>query len=180
MLGTERSAAFCAAYDVTPAGNFEHGTTQLVDVARRPRSEFAAERAALLRARSRRVPPGTDRKRVAAWNALVISGLARAGSLLADESMLAEAAEAADFVLTRMRDDDGALLRVYDEGRARVPAFLDDHAGMLEACLDLFRAGAGERFLGAAFALRPRHRGALLRRGRGRLLPDARRTASGW
>jgi uncharacterized protein YyaL (SSP411 family) len=149
-LGAERGAAFCTAYGVTSSGNFEHGTTQLVDVARLPRSDFAGERALLLALRSERIAPGTDRKRVAAWNGLAISGLARAGSLFGDGAMLADAVSAADFVLNRMRDADGRLLRVYDEGRARVPAFLDDYAGMLEACLDLYRAGAHDRFLEAA------------------------------
>jgi uncharacterized protein YyaL (SSP411 family) len=150
VLGPERGATFCAAYGVTPTGNFEHGTTHLNDVARRPRSELASERAELLAARARRVPPGTDTKRVSAWNALAISGLARAGSVLGDRTLLADAVAAADFVLARLRDDEGRLLRVFAEGSARIPAFLDDVAGMLEACLDLHRAGAGERFLRAA------------------------------
>ncbi|MCC6640433.1 MAG: thioredoxin domain-containing protein [Deltaproteobacteria bacterium] len=149
-LGRDRAAAFCAAYGVTPEGNFEHGATQLVDAARAPRERFADDRARLLETRGHRVAPATDRKRVAAWNALVISGLARAGSLLDDDAMLSDAAATADFVLQRMRTDDGRLLRVYDAGVARVPAFLDDYAGMLEACLDLLRAGAGDRYLGAA------------------------------
>ena len=52
-------ADFCAAYGVTPRGNFEHGTTQLVDVARgAARASFAARARALLDARSQRVPPG--------------------------------------------------------------------------------------------------------------------------
>jgi uncharacterized protein YyaL (SSP411 family) len=42
------------------------------------------------------------------------------------------------------------LLRVWTAGRAHVPAFLDDLAAMLEAMLDLHRAGAGDRFLGVA------------------------------
>src|SRR5690606_990049 len=73
-LGGERGAAFAAAYGVTDAGNFEHGTSQLVDVARAPRARFAAEREALRAVRARRVAPGTDRKRVASWNAWTISG----------------------------------------------------------------------------------------------------------
>jgi uncharacterized protein YyaL (SSP411 family) len=81
---------------------------------------------------------------------MLISGLARAGSLLEDDEMLDDAVAAADFVLEKLIDDAGRLLRTYDFGRARVPAFLDDHAGMLEACLDLQRAGAGERFFAAA------------------------------
>jgi hypothetical protein len=150
VLGEAGAQAFCAAYGVTPAGNFEHGSTQLVDVARAPRASHAAERASLLAARATRVPPGTDRKRVAAWNALAISGLARAGSVIGDASWLADAATVADFVLAKMRDERGRLLRVWAEGRAHVPAFLDDVAGMLEACLDLHRAGAGDRFLAEA------------------------------
>ena len=153
VLGAERAAAFCAAYGVTQAGNFEGGTTVLRDVARRPRGEWAAERAALLAARASRPPPGTDRKRVLAWNGLAISGLARAGSALGEPALVAAAADAADFALARMRSSDGRLQRVFDGKSARVPAFLDDHAALLEALLDLHRAGAGERFLAEALAI---------------------------
>ncbi|RIK91864.1 MAG: hypothetical protein DCC71_24785 [Proteobacteria bacterium] len=152
-LGAERGEAFRAAYGVTAGGNFEHGTTQLVDLARRPRAEFAAERAELLAVRAGRVPPATDRKRVASWNAWLASGLARAGSLLGDDAMLADAVATADFVATRMRDAEGRLTHVFDEGRAHVRGFLEDEAGLLEALLDLHRAGAGERFLADAAAL---------------------------
>ena len=137
----------------------------LVDVARAPRARFAAERAELLAARAKRIPPATDRKRVAAWNGLAISGLARAGALLGDAALLADAAAAADFVLARLRDADGRLLRVYDEGaRAACARFLDDLAALLEATLDLHRAGAGERWLARGARARGRDRGALLRR----------------
>jgi hypothetical protein len=150
VLGEERGAAFCAAYGVTERGNFEHGTTVLQDVARRPRADFAAERAALYEARAKRVWPGTDRKRLAAWNALAVSGLACAGALLGDAALVDEAARTADFVLEKLRDGEGRLLRVYAEGRAKQRAFLDDEAAALAACLDLHRAGAGDRWLPAA------------------------------
>ncbi len=153
VLGDERGEAFCAAYGVTKTGNFEHGTTQLVDAARRERARFAAERAELLAVRAGRIPPATDRKRVASWNAYLISGLARAGSLLGDATMLGDAVATADFVLTRMRDTNGRLTHVYNEGRAHVTGFLEDVAALLEATLDLHRAGAGDRFLDAAVAL---------------------------
>jgi uncharacterized protein YyaL (SSP411 family) len=151
-LGSEAGAAFCRAYGVTARGNFEHGTTVLADAAREPRDRFAVDRARLLAVRAGRVAPATDRKRVAAWNALAISGLARAASLLADDAMLADAVTAAGFVETRMRDGAGRLARVWNEGRASVPAFLDDLAAWLEATLDLHRAGAGDRWLGVALA----------------------------
>jgi hypothetical protein len=152
-LGPERGAGFCSAYSVTSHGNFEHGTTVLFDRERRPREVFAAERAQLFEARSKRIAPGTDRKRVAAWNGLAISGLVRAGSLLGRADAVAAAARAADQLLAALRDDRGRLLRILDGGRAHVGAFLDDHAALLEACLDLHRAGAGPRFLAAAAGL---------------------------
>jgi uncharacterized protein YyaL (SSP411 family) len=153
VLGAERAEAFCGAYGVSELGNFEHGTTHLAEHRRRGREAFRSERAELLAARRKRVPPATDTKRVAAWNGYAVSGLARAGSLLGDTGMLADAMRAADFVLDRMRDAEGRLLRVFDAGRAHVLAFLDDVAALLEACLDLHRAGAGDRWLDTAMAL---------------------------
>ncbi|MEN8160936.1 MAG: thioredoxin domain-containing protein [Myxococcota bacterium] len=152
VLGDERGAAFCEAYAVTGAGNFE-GKSVLWDLTRGLRSDFASERAALLAARAKRVPPATDRKRVLGWNALTVSGLAYAGSVL-DEPALVRTAEAgADFVAARLRDADGRWLRVFAEGRARVPAFLDDLAAWLTACLDLVRAGGADRWAAHALAL---------------------------
>jgi uncharacterized protein YyaL (SSP411 family) len=153
VLGADAASEFAEAYGVSERGNFERGTSVLRDLARRPRSDLAAEREALRRARERREAPATDHKRVAAWNGLAISGLARASALLGDEAALREAVAAADFVLERMVDDRRRPLRVWNEGRAHVSAFLDDLAAMLEAALDLHRAGAGDRFLEAALGL---------------------------
>jgi len=153
VLGAARAPRFCAAYGITEAGNFEHGATVLRDAARGPRAEWAEERALLLAARASRPPPATDRKRVLAWNGLAISGLARAGSTLGDAGLVAAAAAAAAFALAKLRGADGRLRRVFDAGRAHVPAFLDDHAALLEALLDLHRAGAGEEHLARALAV---------------------------
>ncbi len=153
VLGAERAHSFCAAYDVTNGGNFEGGTTVLRDRARAPRARFASERADLLRARSARPRPATDRKRVAAWNGLAISGLARAGSALADPALVDAARAAAEFALAGLRDGERRLHRTFDGERARIPAFLDDHAALLEAFLDLHRAGAGDAWLGESIAI---------------------------
>ncbi len=149
VLGDE-AERFCTSYGVRLAGNFEHGTTHLLDEARAARSELADARERLRVARAERVPPATDRKRVAAWNGYAISGLARAASLLEDETMLDDARRAADFVLEHMTDGEGRLLRVHNEGRSHITAFLDDYASLLVACLDLQRAGAGIHYLESA------------------------------
>ncbi|MEE8164497.1 MAG: hypothetical protein V3T64_02910, partial [Myxococcota bacterium] len=152
VLG-EEADEFCTAYGVRPDGNFEDGTTHLVDEARQPRPRFQQQRDRLLVERAKRIPPATDPKHVAAWNGYAISGLARAASLMSDATMLDDAAQAANFVLDEMRSDHGQLLRVHNQGRAHVLAFLDDHAALLGACLDLQRAGAGNRYLQPALWL---------------------------
>ncbi len=153
VLGDTRAAAFNAAYGVTQAGNFDDQSTVLRETGDQPRSEFAGDREQLRIARGRRVAPGTDTKRLTAWNGLLISGLARAGSLLDDREMVDTAAATADFLLKQVIDEKGRPLRVFDRGTARIPGFLDDLAALLEACLDLHRAGAGNRYFEAALAL---------------------------
>ncbi|MFP6624804.1 MAG: thioredoxin domain-containing protein, partial [Myxococcota bacterium] len=122
---------FMSAYGVDEQGNFENGTTHLIDRARRLRDRFEVERGALLAVRNQRTPPATDTKRVTSWNGYAISGLARAASQLGDDDVLREAVAAAEFVLETLRDDSGQLLRVFAEGRAHVTGFLDDYGSML-------------------------------------------------
>jgi hypothetical protein len=155
VLGRERAAAFCRAYAVSAEGNFE-GSNVLWDLARGPRSEFVAERSALFAARAKRVPPATDTKRVLAWNALAISGLAYAGSVLGEPALVDDARAAAGFVRTRLaapKAAPGGWLRVFAEGRAKVPAFLDDLAAWLAALLDLARASADPALPALALAV---------------------------
>jgi hypothetical protein len=141
VLGRDRAAGFCSAYSITAEGNFE-GSNVLWDLARGPRSDFAAERAELFAARAKRIAPATDTKRVLGWNALAISGLAYAGSVLDEPALLADAAAAADFARERLAAPGGRWWRVFAEGQAKVPAFLDDLAAWLAALLDLARATA--------------------------------------
>jgi uncharacterized protein YyaL (SSP411 family) len=95
-------------------------------------------RAKLLAARAGRVRPGLDDKVLASWNALMIRGLAIAARML-DEPAFGEAArEAMDFVRTTMWRD-GRLYAAYKDGRARFPAYLDDHAFLIDAALELLQ-----------------------------------------
>ncbi|MEA2154072.1 MAG: uncharacterized protein QOE11_212, partial [Solirubrobacteraceae bacterium] len=97
-------------------------------------------RSTLLKVRSRRVLPVLDDKRLTAWNALMISALAEAGAVLERDDYLAAARRAAAFVLDEMRDPDGRLLRTYNAGEAKLNAYLEDHAFLLEALLTLYEA----------------------------------------
>jgi hypothetical protein len=113
-----------------------------------------AGRQALLAARSRRPRPLTDDKVLADWNGLMIGGMARAGARLAEPRYLAAAERAAGFVLEHLRDPgEGTLLHAWREGRARVPAFLDDYAFLVEGLLQLHGATGDGRWRDEAVRL---------------------------
>jgi uncharacterized protein YyaL (SSP411 family) len=93
----------------------------------------------LLAARARRVRPGRDEKILTSWNALMIRGMARAGRLLGEPSWVDSATRALDY-LRQTHWQDGRLLATSKEGRAHLPAYLDDHAFLLDALLELLQA----------------------------------------
>jgi hypothetical protein len=146
----ELAPAAIAYFGVTEHGNFDGANVLEARGEEPPQREEI--RARLLAARSRRVRPALDDKRLCAWNALMIAALADAGAVLGEERYLAAAQAAAEFVWERMRDGDGRLLRSFNDGAARVPAYLEDHAFLLEALLTLHEADGDERHY-----LRARH-----------------------
>ena len=63
------------------------------------------------------------------------------------------AVHCAEFVLSDLRDGDGRLLRTYSCGEAKIAAYLEDHAFLLEALIVLFEATCEERWLADATGL---------------------------
>jgi uncharacterized protein YyaL (SSP411 family) len=141
-----------AHYGVTEGGNFEGR-----NILHLPQGLAAGEparidgaRAALYEARAKRVWPGLDDKRLCSWNALMIAALAEAGAVLDRPDYLAAATACADFVWTKLRDADGRLLRSWKDGEAKLNAYLEDHAYLVEALLTLYEAGFDTRWFDAA------------------------------
>ena len=56
----------------------------------------------------------------------------------------------------QLRDDDGRLLRTYKDGDARLNAYLEDHAFLLEALLTLYEATFEPRWFEQAARARRR------------------------
>ncbi len=90
-------------------------------------------RSRLYAIRSERIRPGLDDKQLTGWNALMISALAEAGAVLERGDYVEAAATCASFLLSERRNDDGELLRT-----GSIPAFLEDHAFLLEAMITLY------------------------------------------
>ncbi len=61
--------------------------------------------------------------------------------------------DCASFLLDQLRDADGGLLRTWKDGRASIPAYLEDHAYLLQALLVLYEATFDERWYIEAVAI---------------------------
>ena len=83
----------------------------------------------------------------------MIAALADAGAVLAREDYVEAARACASFVLDELRDDEGNLLRTWKDGQASLPAYLEDHAYLLQALLVLYEATFEERWYVEAVAL---------------------------
>ena len=161
LLTSEDYALFARHYGLDQAANFEgkwHLTVResLADIAKdlagseaKMRDRIDAARRTLLEQRANRVAPGRDDKQLTSWNALAIRGLAIAGRSLARTDLTAAARDAADF-LHRNLMRDGRLLASHKDGESKFGAYLDDHAFLLDALLELLQAQWNSRLLGFA------------------------------
>ena len=165
VLGADRAKTFCYVYDVTEQGNWEEHNilnlprtiSQAAKLLERDeaelRAELAASRAKLLAVREGRVPPLKDTKVLVAWNGLMIAALAEGGRILKDERYLEAARRAAGFILERMRLADGRLLHTYKDGQAKLDAYLDDYADLIDGLTRLYEATGEPRWIESALEL---------------------------
>ena len=164
--GRRRRSARCSAtmprpsidfYGVSERGNFEGAQHPPPRRRRRGRSEprGSTRRArALYEARAERVWPGLDDKR--------LDRLERAGDRRPGRGRRRARPRGLPGRRPRLRrvrarptcaTRDGRLLRTYKDGDARLNAYLEDHAFLLEALLTLYEASFEPRWFEAARAL---------------------------
>jgi uncharacterized protein YyaL (SSP411 family) len=147
-LGEELAPVAIGHFGMTEEGNFEGANIPVRATADPPQREELRRR--LYDVRAQRVWPGLDDKRLTAWNALLVGALAEAGAVLGEPRYLDAATACADFLCTTMRGPDGRLLRTYNRGHAKLRAYLEDHAYLLEALLTLYEATFDARWFDEA------------------------------
>jgi uncharacterized protein YyaL (SSP411 family) len=160
-LGEEDSALFCAFYDVTEQGNFEHKNILHVDHSlaeiaeqqgvsvERLEQALARGREVLYKVRSERVWPGLDNKILTGWNGLMLRSFAEAARVLGRDDYRDSAERTADFLLTTM-NGGGRLLRSYRDGQAKLKGYLEDYANLALALLELYQTTHHSRWFSAA------------------------------
>lgn len=154
---------FAVYYNITAAGNWEHGNNillrnktdeALAGLFQIPVDELKQKiencKAILLKIRNTRIKPGLDDKILSSWNALMITGYAKAYRVFNESAFLEAAVTAANFLLQNMIADTGEMKRNYKNGKASIYALLDDYAFTISAFIELYQASFEEKWLEVA------------------------------
>ena len=146
LLGVE-TEEFCVRYDVTEGGNWEgKNILRILNPESRIQEEKEQEwKKRLMEKRGQRIRPLLDDKILSGWNALMITALCKAFAALGDETYRELAIRCMVFLEEKMRGE--GIFQFYHsycqgkagipEGRASIPAFLDDYAYLVEAYIQL-------------------------------------------
>jgi uncharacterized protein len=166
ILGDD-AGIFCEFYNVTEKGNWEEKNILRI---LKPINVFAKEKGLigeeleialnnclqkLLTVRDKRVRPITDDKILLGWNALMITALCKAAAALNDGNYKNLAIKTIDFLLEKFKKGPLSveLYHTYKKGTAKYPAFLDDYAYLIQACIQLQEITSNTAYLNTAKAL---------------------------
>jgi len=141
---------FMTAYGVTNHGNFEgNDILEFVgEIEQRP--SLTESRRKLFEVRERRARPGRDEKVLTSWNGLMLAAFAEAARVLdrADYRQVGE--NNASSILNELRQKNGRLLRTWKAGKAKLNAYLEDYAYLIEGLLELYQTTFEPRWFVAA------------------------------
>ncbi len=147
LLGKEADI-FCAYFDITEKGNWEH--TNILRV-KKPLEVFAPEKGMkadevkellkrgkhkLMQQREKRTRPLLDDKIILGWNALMNTAASKAFAATGNVRYRQLALDNMEFILSVFKSEKG-YHHTWKDGQAKYPAFLDDLAFLAEALLHL-------------------------------------------
>ena len=151
ILGQSDAEVFCDFYDVTDHGNFEHQNilwvktpadlytkkinidqTNLVNTLNRCKKK-------LFDTRDKRIKPGLDDKILTSWNGLMIRSMSLAYQILGDPRYLEAAETSARFILTKLVQKNGHLLRTHRAGKSHLNACLEDYSYFIAGLIELYQ-----------------------------------------
>jgi len=150
ILGND-AALFCTYLDITAEGNWEETNIlrvltpidEFVKVNKVDRNEFEQmiERSLqkLKSVRGKRIKPLLDDKIILSWNALMLNAVSKAAYVLQDKIYRQLAEKNFQFIITNFKKSDSfELQHTFKNGIAKYPAFLDDYAYLIEACISIY------------------------------------------
>ena len=165
ILG-EKADLFCEFYNVSPQGNWEDRNILRVLV---PVNEFARTKnievvrlesvlkdclSKLLQHRNKRIRPQTDDKILLGWNALMNIALCKASATFGNASYRQIAVSNFNFLWEKfVISGSASLYHTFKNGIAKYPAFLDDYAYLVKACIHLQEVTSEQNYFQHALTL---------------------------
>ena len=159
LLG-DNADVFKAYYQMNKVGYWEHDNYILMrnEDLQQVANDFELSLAALeiniakskeilMQQRENRIKPGLDDKSLLGWNAMMISAYCDAYAAIGNTEYLNSAIKAMEFISGNMRKSDGSIWHTYKVGEAKINAYLDDYALIIEANMRLYQMGAGNKYL---------------------------------
>ena len=156
LLGKD-ALIFCQYFDITETGNWQHSPdsvkTNILRIIKNPELIAGENQIPLkdleqtiqrciekvLSERSKRVRPLLDDKILLNWNALMVTALSRASAALNDDHFRELAEHTCEFLMKNFNTaEEGIQLKhAYGYSAEKSPAFLDDYAYLIQACIGL-------------------------------------------
>ncbi len=165
ILGTERGALYCQAFDITEKGNFEaknipnllpsdwetlaKSSGQSLFSLRTLLEECRKE---LFLAREKRIHPHKDDKILTSWNGLMIAALAKGAQVLGDLTYAEAAEKTVQFIQNNLYINQRLWAR-YRDGEAAHLGYLDDYAFLIWGLFELYIATGRPQYLEFALTL---------------------------
>jgi uncharacterized protein YyaL (SSP411 family) len=141
-------------FNITTEGNWEHEFNILhitLPANEGVNDRFTDERIKLwkeklFKAREPRIRPSLDDKILCSWNALMLKGLYDAYAVFGENDFLDLALRNANFIQEKMMLN-GQLFRNYKNGKATIPAYLEDYSLVIQAYISLYQVCFEEKWL---------------------------------
>ncbi len=173
LLGSEEARLVAKVFNAQSAGNFvdevagQRSGTNILHL-QQPLEEIASglgltvqelvarvhtARTKLFKARDARVHPSKDDKVLTDWNGLMIAAMARGAQVFEEPTYADAAIKAMNFILEKMRDQDGRLLHRFRDGEVSIQGNLDDYAFVVWALLELYELTFDSTYLRRALNL---------------------------
>jgi uncharacterized protein len=158
LLGVE-GEVFCDFFNISATGNWEG--KNILRILKKP-DLFAEEKkldpgefelmineslAKLSSKRNTRIRPSLDDKILLGWNALMITALCKASAALNDDAYRKMAERSFDFIINNFKSSGVELYHTYKNKNAKYPAFLDDYAYLVQACICLQEITSDSNYL---------------------------------
>ena len=102
----------------------------------------------ILRARSERIRPGLDNKRITSWNAITLKGLCDSFAVFGEIKFLQMALKNAKWMVKhQIVEQDGEMIIYRLTDKKKINGFLDDYAHSIEAFISLYTITLDEEWL---------------------------------